>query len=138
MTVEFSPGSCAFLSCAAHDQNVHSFVLLCCKVDGENNGATVWSLELCRIHHQQQDISDIFTYCSVVLCAQRVDCRTGFGTHHGARAWFGVACARRYMTMASGGVPSSFTSPLIWPLGAMCALRRIGIGRGDGSADFFS
>ena len=52
------------------------------------------------IHHQQQDISDIFTYCSVVLCAQRVDCRTGFGMHHGGRAWFGVACARRYLTMA--------------------------------------
>ena len=83
------------------------------------------------------DISDIFTYCSVVLCAQRVDCRTGFGTHHGARAWVGVACARRYMAMASDGAPSPFTSPMVWPLGAMCAPRRIGIGSGDGSADFF-
>ena len=55
----------------------------------------------------------------VVLCCVRsviVVLVLEQATHHGARTWFGVACARRYMTMASDGAPSPVASPMMWLL----------------------
>ena len=101
MTVEFSPGSCAFLPCAAHDQNVHSFVLLCFNVDGEDNGATVRRFELCRIHTSNKT-PRMYSHIVVLCCVRSVLIVVLVleqATHHGARAWFGVPCARRYMSM---------------------------------------